>query len=116
MSELVIYHNPRCSKSRGTLELLERRGLTPRVVEYLKTPPTTREIAAILKKLGVTARALMRTQEAIYTELNLQATTAESSLIQALHDHPALMERPIVIVGDAARIGRPPETVLEILP
>lgn len=111
----VIYHNPRCSKSRKTLELLQARGLAPDVIEYLKTPPSTREIALLLTRLGISAKALMRTNEDSFTRLNLEEVVEEAALIRAMHEHPELIERPIVVVGDSARIGRPPEAVLEIL-
>lgn len=115
MDELVIYHNPRCSKSRRTLELLTERGLEPRVVEYLKTPPTLAEIHDLLSRLGRTAREIMRKGEEPYTSLGLADVDDESTLVRAIHDNPILLERPIVVAGDRARIGRPPESVLEIL-
>ncbi|WP_425405594.1 arsenate reductase (glutaredoxin) [Hwanghaeella sp.] len=112
---VTIYHNPRCSKSRQTLALLQDKGIEPEIVEYLKTPPSADEIAAILKKLGIEARSLMRTKEAVYKELGLDAVTDEKALIAAMAENPVLIERPVVIKGSKAALGRPPEQVLEIL-
>lgn len=112
---VTIYHNPRCSKSRQTLALLQDKGIDPEIVEYLKTPPNAAEIAAILKKLEIEARALMRTKEAVYKELGLADVTDEKALIAAMAENPVLIERPIVIKGSQAALGRPPEQVLEIL-
>ncbi|KAA5997121.1 arsenate reductase (glutaredoxin) [Pantoea sp. M_5] len=112
---VTIYHNPRCSKSRETLALLNARGLTPEVVLYLQTPPDRETLQSLLQKLGMqSARQLMRTKEALYSELAL-SDKEESVLLDALAAHPQLLERPIVIKGDRARIGRPPEAVLDIL-
>ncbi len=113
--KVVIYHNPRCTKSRKTLDLLSSRGLDTEVIEYLKDPPSTRQIADLLTKLGLTARALMRTHEEIYSTLRLADVNDDAALIRAMHAHPVLIERPIVVAGDRARIGRPPEAVLDIL-
>lgn len=117
MSDLSIFHNPRCSKSRQTLQLLEDNGHTPTVVEYLKTPPTAEQIKEILSMLGFSsARELMRTKEDEYKAQNLSdAAVSESQLIDAMVNTPKLIERPIVIKGNKAKIGRPPEDVLEIL-
>lgn len=114
---VTIYHNPRCSKSRETLELLTSRGIEPEVVLYLQTPPQAETLNILLQKLGMqSARQLMRTSEAIYRERGLaEETKSESDLIAALVEHPILIERPIVIHGEQARIGRPPEAVLDIL-
>ncbi|MDF1747291.1 MAG: arsenate reductase (glutaredoxin) [Alphaproteobacteria bacterium] len=113
---VTIYHNPRCSKSRQTLALLEENGVTPDVVLYLEAPPNAATIKDIVGKLGLsTARDLMRKGEAAYKEQNLKEVTDEAALIQAMADTPILIERPIVIKGPKARIGRPPESVLEIL-
>ena len=112
---VTIYHNPRCSKSRQTLALLQDKGIEPEIVEYLKTPPGADEIAVILKKLGIEARALMRTKEAVYKELGLAQVTDEQALIEAMAANPVLIERPVVIKGSKAALGRPPEQVLEIL-
>ncbi|WP_323085339.1 arsenate reductase (glutaredoxin) [Providencia alcalifaciens] len=114
---IKIYHNPRCSKSRETLALLQEKGITPTVVEYLTTPPSVAEIEKLLKMLGFTdARQLMRTKEDIYKELKLaDNSVTQAQLIQAMHDNPKLIERPIVVKGKKAKLGRPPEQVLEIL-
>ena len=117
MTDLTLYHNPRCSKSRGALELLEARGLTPTVVRYLETPLNEAQLQSLLKKLGVSARQLLRTGEDEYKTLNLADTRlGEAQLIAAIAAHPKLMERPILEVGNKAVIGRPPENVLELLP
>lgn len=117
MTDLTLYHNPRCSKSRGALELLEARGLAPTVVRYLKTPLDATQLKALLAKLGVSARQLLRTGEDEYKALNLaDASLTEAQLIAAIAAHPKLMERPILETADKAIIGRPPENVLEILP
>lgn len=116
MTDLTLYHNPRCSKSRGALELLEARGLTPTVVRYLETPLSATQIKALLGKLGISARQLLRSGEEEYKTLNLaDASLSEQHLIDAIAAHPKLMERPILEVGDKAVIGRPPENVLELL-
>ncbi len=117
MTDLTLYHNPRCSKSRGALELLEARGLNPTVVRYLETPLHEEQLQALLKKLGISARQLLRTGEDEYKTLNLADTSlSEVQLIAAIAAHPKLMERPILEVGNKAVIGRPPENVLELLP
>ena len=116
MSELSIYHNPRCSKSRQTLALLEQQGVKPKVIEYLKTPPSAASLSEIIGQLGISARQLLRKGEAEYKALNLaDESLTEQQLIQAMSEHPKLIERPIVIHNDKAKIGRPPEAVLEIL-
>lgn len=113
---VTIYHNPRCSKSRATLALLQERGLKIQVVEYLKSPPDRATIAALLRKLGMNASQLVRRGEAEFAALGLDAPgTSEAQLLDAMATHPKLMERPIVVAGRKARIGRPPEAVLEIL-
>lgn len=113
---VVIYHNPRCSKSRQTLALLQAQGIEPEVVEYLKTPPSATELQTILSLLGLSARQLMRCKEALYTELNLaDESLAEAQLVQAMVDHPKLIERPIVLANGKAALGRPPENVLTII-
>ncbi|WP_040268688.1 arsenate reductase (glutaredoxin) [Pseudomonas rhodesiae] len=117
MTDLTLYHNPRCSKSRGALELLEARGLAPTVVRYLETPLSAAQIQALLGKLGLSARQLLRTGEDEYKSLNLSdPNLSETQLIDAIAAHPKLMERPILETADKAIIGRPPENVLEILP
>ena len=113
---VTIYHNPRCSKSRQTLALLQERGVTPTVVEYLKTPPDAATLGDILAKLGCPPRQLMRVKEAVYRELGLgDENLSDADLIQAMIDNPILIERPIVLAGDRAALGRPPEAVLAIL-
>ncbi|BBT18205.1 arsenate reductase (glutaredoxin) [Pseudomonas sp. 1D4] len=117
MTEMTLYHNPRCSKSRGALELLEARGLTPTVVRYLETPPSPAELKTLLARLGIGARQLLRTGEEEYQSLGLADTgLSDDQLIDAMSQHPRLIERPILVVGDKAVVGRPPEKVLEILP
>ena len=116
MNQVTISHNPRCSKSRQTLALVEERGIQPRVVEYLKNIPSASDIETVLEKLGISARDLLRTKEDAYKELNLSnPDLSDTDIIAAMISHPKLIERPIVITGGAARIGRPPENVLEIL-
>lgn len=116
MTDLTLYHNPRCSKSRSALQLLEARGLTPTIVLYLETPPSAAQLQAVLSKLGIAARQLLRSGEADYQVLNLaDPSLSEAQLIAAMVAHPTLIERPILIAGDQAVIGRPPEKVLEIL-
>jgi len=117
MSQISLFHNPRCSKSRGALELLEERGIQPQIIRYLETPPSAAEIKALLAKLGIGARQLLRTGEDEYKELNLaNPALSDEQVIEAMAKHPKLIERPILVVGDKAVIGRPPEKVLEILP
>jgi arsenate reductase len=115
MSTLTIWHNPRCSKSRQALALLEEHGTEAEVVKYLDTVPKAGEIEALLKKLAVPARDLMRTKETLYKELGLKEVTDEKKLIEAMATHPKLIERPVVIMGDKAVIGRPPEKVVELI-
>ncbi len=116
MTDLTLYHNPRCSKSRGALELLEARGLQPTVVRYLETPPSADELKTLLDKLGISARELLRSGEDEYKTLGLaDASLSEAQLIEAMVRHPKLIERPILVAGDKAVIGRPPEKVLELL-
>ena len=110
-----ILHNPRCSKSRQTLALLEEKNIQPEVIEYLKNAPSVAEIADIAAKLAVEPRAMMRKGEAVYKELGLKDVDDAQALVQAMADHPILIERPIVLANGKARIGRPPESVLEIL-
>ena len=115
MSHITIWHNPRCSKSRQTLDLLRSSGHEPEVVEYLKTPPSRTEILQALLKLGMSAHDLLRTGEASYKEGGLSADSQDKVIVQAMHDHPILIERPIVFANGKAAIGRPPEAVLDIL-
>ena len=112
----TIYHNPRCSKSRQTLSVLQDQGIAAEIVLYLETPPSPETIALLLKKLGFNARQLLRRGEQEYKDQNLaDASLSEQQLIAAMAKYPKLIERPIVINGDRAAIGRPPESVLEIL-
>lgn len=116
MTDSRLYHNPRCSKSRQALALLLARGVSPRIVAYLDTPPGVAELRALLAMLGVPARALLRTGEAEYAELGLaDPGKTDEQLIAAMAAHPRLIERPIFVHGDRAVIGRPPERVLELL-
>ena len=111
-----IFHNPRCSKSRAALALLQERGLEPEITLYLETPPDAAELRSILGKLGLTARELMRKGEQEYRELGLSdESLSEPALIAAMVAHPKLIERPIVLANGRAAIGRPLEAVLEIL-
>mgnify|MGYP006428621029 FL=1 len=113
---ITILHNPRCSKSRQTLELLIKQGIKPAINQYLITPPTVEKIKEILKKLGYTPRDLMRKKEDAYIEYNLDnQTLSDDYLIDFMIKHPILIERPIVLTNEKAAIGRPPEKVLEIL-
>ena len=112
---ITIYHNPKCSKSRQTLELLVKQGIKPVINEYLKIPPTAEKIKEILKKLGYAPRDLMRKKEDAYTEHNLNnPSLSGDDLIECMIKHPVLIERPIVLANEKAAIGRPPEQVLEI--
>ncbi len=114
---VTIYHNPRCSKSRQTLALLREHGIEPDIVEYLKTPPAASELKRIIDQLGLSPRQLMRTGEAEYKANGLaDESLSDQTLIEAMCNHPRLIQRPIVIAGHQARIGRPPESVLDILP
>ena len=116
MSAVTIYHNPRCSKSRQTLELLTERNIEPEIVLYLETPPSTDELTELLGKLAIPARDLLRKGEEAYKNNNLKdSNLSEAELIQAMHDFPKLIERPIVVANGKAALGRPPEQVLEIL-
>lgn len=116
MTDATLYHNPRCSKSRATLELLEEKGLKPRVVEYLKTPPDAATLEKILDMLGMEPRELMRKKEDEYQALGLDDPgLSHDQLIRAMVEHPKLIERPILVKDGKAAIGRPPEDVLELL-
>ena len=113
---VTIYHNPRCSKSRQTLELLREKGLDPQIVEYLETPPDATTLKTLLGKLGVKPRAFMRTKEAIFAQLALdEPNLTDDELISSMVAHPILIERPIVVANDRVALGRPPENVLDIL-
>lgn len=112
----TIYHNPRCSKSRKTLELIRERGGEPTIVEYLSAPPSKEELRDLLQKLGLSPRELMRRRESVYQERNLDdPSLSDEELIDAMIEHPILIERPIVVTERGARICRPPEAVFEIL-
>ncbi|MBP2857600.1 arsenate reductase (glutaredoxin) [Dickeya oryzae] len=114
---VTIYHNPRCSKSRETLTLLQQQSIEPEVVLYLDTPPDAATLTRLIKQLGFNnARELMRRKEELYRELNLaDDTLTEAQLIEAMVTHPKLIERPIVVANGHAKLGRPPEQVLDIL-
>jgi arsenate reductase len=113
---VTIYHNPMCSKSRETLTLLRDRGVEPRIVEYLKDPPTVEVLSDVLDRLGLEPRALMRRKEPEYAELGLDDPgLSREALIAAMAAHPRLIERPIVVTEGKAALGRPPQAVLEVL-
>lgn len=113
---ITIYHNPRCSKSRKTLALLEENGATPKIIDYQKTPPSAAELKAILKKLGAAPHDIVRKGDARYAELGLKEREVSSEeLIALMVENPILIERPIVVSGAKAVIGRPPESVLSLL-
>ena len=115
MSEYIIYHNPRCSKSRATLALLQERGIEPRVVLYLDTAPDAAEIRSLLSKLGLGATQLVRRGEEAYKAQGLGPESSEAELVDAMATYPKLIERPIVVCGHRAVLGRPPENVLELI-
>lgn len=116
MSKFTIYHNPRCSKSRQTLQLLEDNGVTPEIVLYLESPPSAAELGELLKKLGIGARDLLRKGEDAYKENKLgDDSLSDAQLIAAMVKHPKLIERPIVVKGKQAVLGRPPENVLALI-
>ena len=115
MANVTIWHNPRCTKSRNAVTLLEEKGIDAEVVKYLDTPPSREELVAVLKMLGISARELMRTKEAIYKELNLKEETNEDKLIDAMVENPKLIERPVVIKDGKAAIGRPIENIIDLL-
>jgi len=113
---VTLYHNPRCSKSRETLALLEKNAVELDIIEYLKTPLNEEQITTLIKLLAFdSARDMMRTKEDLYKALNLKSQTNEAELVKAMADNPKLIERPIVVNGDKAAIGRPPENVLSVL-
>ena len=114
--DVTIYHNPRCSKSRQTLKLLEEHGIEPTVIEYLEEPPTADELTDILLKMGLGPRDIMRKNEKVYKDYELaDPSLTDDALIAAMVGQPILIERPIVVNGDKATIGRPPSAVLDIL-
>jgi len=112
---LTIYHNLRCSKSRETLALLREHGADPTVIEYLKDTPDKEELRALVRKLGGNAHALLRTKEAAYKELGLSPASSADAILDAIVQHPVLLERPIVVKGAKAVMGRPPENALTLL-
>ena len=113
---MKIYHNPRCSKSRKSLTLIQEAGLDVDVIEYLKTPPTVAELTAVISLLGVPAESIVRKKEALFQELGLsQQTLSKQQWIETLCEHPKLIERPIVVSGKQAVIGRPPERIEPLL-
>lgn len=117
MSMITVFHNPKCSNSRGALALIRERGFEPRIVEYLVTPPAGDELRALVAACGVPVRELMRSKEALYGELGLDdPACSDDELIAAMVAHPVLMNRPIVVTPLGARLCRPPERVLDILP
>ena len=115
MSAVTIYHNPRCSKSRITLSLLEENGVHPKVVLYLETLPGTKEIKELLKMLGLTASQVVRRGEDDYKVCGLNKDSSDEEIVAAMAKHPKLIERPIVVKGSRAVLGRPPENVLELI-
>ena len=115
MSGVVIYHNPRCSKSRKTLALLEESGVSPDIVLYLETGPDARELAGLLRKLGMTAGQLVRRGEEAYKTCALEQDSTDEELLAAMAKYPKLIERPTVVKGEKAVLGRPPENVLELI-
>ncbi len=113
---VTIYHNPRCSKSRQTLALLEQRGIKPKVIEYLVTPPTEAELKHLLKLLGIAPRELLRRKEEEYARAGLdRPDVTDAEIVRAMVKYPRLIERPIVVSGNKAALGRPPENVLKII-
>lgn len=115
MKKVTIYHNPRCAKSRETLALLKARGIDPVVVEYLKDPPAKEEVKAIIKMLGGDAKAVVRAKEPAYKRSGLSEKSSADEIARAIAQEPILLERPIVVSGKKAAMGRPPENVLTIL-
>ncbi len=115
MAEFTIYHNPRCSKSRETLALLQAKGVEPSIVEYLKTPPSPSQLKAIVKQLGIKPEQLVRKSEEIYKSRYANKTLSDAQWIEAMVEHPSLIERPIVIRAQRAALGRPPQNVLQLL-
>ncbi len=117
MSVITIYHNPRCGTSRNTLAMIRNSGVEPNVIEYLKTPPTREQLVALIAAAGLGVRGIMRTKEALFTELGLaDPAQMDEALIAAMMAHPILINRPIVVTPLGTRLCRPSEVVLEILP
>ncbi len=115
MSDFTIYHNPRCSKSRETLALLESNGVTPKIVKYLETPPSAAELKTLIAQLGITPADLVRKSEDLYKTQFAGKTLTDAQWIEAMVKHPVLIERPIVVKGRSAVLGRPPENVKKLL-
>jgi len=114
-NDVIIWHNPRCSKSREALKLLQEEGIEPKIYKYLDEHPTKEQIKEVLKRLGVRPRDIMRTKEKIYKELGLKEVEDDEKLIEAMVEHPKLIERPIVIKEGKAVLGRPPQKVIELV-
>ncbi len=112
---VTIFHNPRCGKSRDTLAILEKKGVTPEIVEYLKAPPTKKDLRVILKKLGMKPEQIVRKGEDVFKQKFANKTLSDEQWLDALAKNPILIERPIVVKGSRAVIGRPPENVLSLL-
>ncbi|MDP7705763.1 MULTISPECIES: arsenate reductase (glutaredoxin) [unclassified Mycobacterium] len=110
----VIYHNPKCSTSRKTLDLLRDNGIEPEVIQYLKTPPSRAELVRLIRDAGIEVRAAVRKRESLYSELNL-ADAGDDELLDAMAEHPILIERPFVVTPKGTRLARPIDTVREIL-
>ena len=116
MSDITIFHNNRCSNSRGALQILRDKGIEPNVVDYIATPLTAPELSELVAHLGVPVRQLLRTKETAYKELGLDnPAVSDAQIIMAVAEHPALLNRPIVVTPKGAKLCRPPETVLELL-
>ena len=116
MTDVTIYHNARCSNSRGALALIRERGIEPQIVDYIAQPLDAAQLQALVARLGLPVRELLRTKEAAYQELNLaDARWSDAELIGFVAQHPVLLNRPIVVTPRGARLCRPPETVLELL-
>ena len=114
-SQVVIYHNSRCSKSRATLQILQEHGIQPKIIEYLKTPPNGEEINKLLDMLNISPRNLLRKGEDVYKLLDLKnKNISDTNIVSAMVDNPILIERPIVVINGKAKIGRPPEQVLDL--
>jgi arsenate reductase len=112
---VVIYHNPRCTKSRQALALLRENGVEPTIVEYLKSPPTVADVKSLIAALGIAPHELLRTKEAAYSERGLSQKSSAAAVAAAIASDPLLLERPVVVAGNKAVLGRPPERVLELL-
>ena len=111
----IIYHNPGCSKSREALQILHQNNKEPEIIEYLATPPNKETLRQIIKMLGISPRDLVRTNESAYIDAKLDDSATDEQIIEAICEHPTLLQRPIVISGNRAIIGRPPNKVLDII-